>query len=286
MRKTFFTLLFVFALLPAGLQAQIQTPAASPFATMTQMVGLTEVKLEYSRPNMRGREIFGALVPFDKIWRTGANQTTKFMIDKPIMISGQKLDPGTYSIYTVPGQDTWEVVFYTDDSNPLINEFDESKIALRTMVDSESMPMEMETFTILIDNISAEGAVLNMLWADTVIMVPFEVMTDQEVTASIEQAMAGPSAGDYYNAAVYYLNSGKDIDKAKSWMNSAMSKIKDAGRDPGFWQLRQQSLIYAKAGDKKEAIATAKKSLDGAIKAGNADYIKMNEDSLKEWGAM
>ena len=118
--------------------------------------------------------------------------------------------------------------------------------------------------------------------ADTVVPVKFMVNTDAEVMANIKQTLDGPSAGDYYNAAVYYLNSGKDIQQAKSWMDEAMVKTET----PRFWQLRQQSLILAKAGDKKGAIEAAKASLAGAKEAGNADYIKMNTDSLKEWGAL
>ena len=279
MKRIFLAGLLIFAL---NLNAQVQTPAASPHAELEQVVGLTEVKVDYSRPNMRGREIFGDLVPYGTIWRTGANATTKFMIDKPVMISGKELKPGTYSLYTVPGEDMWEVVFYTDDSNPLITEFEEEKVALRTMVEPMEMPMNMETFTIVIDDVMADSAVLNILWANTVVPVKFNVMTDAEVMKSIDLALAGPSAGDYYNAAVYYLNSGKDIEKAKVWMNKAM----DMTEKPGFWQYRQQSLILAKAGDKKAAIEAAKKSLEGAKAYGNADYIKMNTDSLKEWGAM
>ena len=275
-------ILSCFLALGALAQAQIQTPAASPHATLTQTVGLTEVSVDYSRPNMRGREIFGELIPYGRLWRTGANATTKFTVNKGVSISGKDLPAGTYSIYTIPGEDTWEVIFYTDHFNPLIPELDESNVALRTMVEPVEMPMQMETFTIVIDEVMADSAVLNFLWADTVVPVKFMVNTDAEVMANIKQTLDGPSAGDYYNAAVYYLNSGKDIQQAKSWMDEAMAKTET----PRFWQLRQQSLILAKAGDKKGAIEAAKASLAGAKEAGNADYIKMNTDSLKEWGAL
>ena len=263
-------------------QAQIQTPSASSHAMMEQVVGLTTVKVDYSRPNMRGREIFGNLVPYGKIWRTGANATTKFIVDKPVVIADKELAKGTYSIYTIPGEDMWEVIFYTDDANPLLTEFEDSKVALRTMVETVDMPMDMETFTIVIDDVMTDSAVLSILWANTIVPIKFNVLTDKEVLASIDQTLSGPASGDYFNAAVYYLNSGKDIDKAKTWMDKAMSMNKN----PRFWELRQQSLVLAKAGDKKAAIEAAKKSLAGAKEAGNADYIKMNTDSLKEWGAL
>ena len=263
-------------------QAQIQTPSASSHAMMEQVVGLTTVKVNYSRPNMRGREIFGNLVPYGKIWRTGANATTKFTVDKPVVIADKELAKGTYSIYTIPGEDMWEVIFYTDDANPLLTEFEDSKVALRTMVETVDMPMDMETFTIVIDDVMTDSAILSILWANTIVPIKFNVLTDKEVLASIDQTLSGPASGDYFNAAVYYLNSGKDIDKAKTWMDKAMSMNKN----PRFWELRQQSLVLAKAGDKKAAIEAAKKSLAGAKEAGNADYIKMNTDSLKEWGAL
>jgi tetratricopeptide (TPR) repeat protein len=120
------------------------------------------------------------------------------------------------------------------------------------------------------------------MWESTYVAVKFDVPTDQAVTAAIEKTMAGPSAGDYYASAVYYMNADKDLDKAKMWMDKAMAM----SEEPAFWQLRQQSLLYAKMGDKKNAIATAKKSLEKSKAAGNADYEKMNMDSLKEWGAM
>ena len=126
------------------------------------------------------------------------------------------------------------------------------------------------------------SAALGIMWAKTYAQVTIGVPTDAKVSAAIERTMSGPSAGDYYASAVYYSSEGKDLEKAKMWMEKAMSMIEK----PGFWQLRQQSLIYAKLGDKKAAIETAKKSLAGAKEAGNADYIKMNMDSLKEWGAM
>ena len=273
-------LIFIFALSSVTLNAQINVPAASPAASITQEVGLTTVKVEYSRPSMKGRKIFGEMLPYGTLWRTGANATTKFIINKPVSIDGQELKAGTYSIYTLPGETMWDVIFYTDDSDPLMSQIDESKVAVRTAVETEQMPKDIETFTISIDNVSADAAVLGIMWENTYVGIPFNVGTDEQVMASIDAALNGPSAEDYYNAAVYYLNSNKDIQKSKSWMDKAMSMTKE----PRFWQLRQQSLILAKAGDKKAAIEAAKKSLADAEEAGNQDYIRMNTAALKEWG--
>lgn len=262
--------------------AQVNTPAASPFSKMEQMVGLTGVTVEYSRPSMKGRTIFGDLVPYDKLWRTGANARTKISFNNDITINGQDLSKGTYAIFTIPGATKWDVILYTEhQGNGAPRELDDSKVAARFSVTPIITTMARETFTIEIGNLSNAGATLFMFWDKVMVPVNFTVPTDQQVMASIERAMGGPSAGDYYAAAVYYYDEGKDMSKAKDWIDKAM-----AGNDsPPFWQLRQKSLIYAKAGDKKGAIAAAQKSLAAAQKAGNADYVKMNQDSLKEWGA-
>ena len=264
--------------------AQIQTPAPSPFAKVEQTVGLTDVTLEYSRPNMRGRTIFGDLVPYGEVWRTGANQRTKITFSDDVVIAGQTLKAGTYAIFTKPSEKSWEVYFYTDYAGGgAPQNWDESKVAAKVTADVYPIPMNIETFTIGFDDLTSSSASLGMMWEQAYVPVKIEVPTDKMVSASIDKTMKGPAAFDYYSAAVYYLQEGKDINQAKTWIDKAISM---AGDKVPFWQLRQQSLIYAKAGDKKGAIAAAKKSLAAAEEAGNSDYVKMNKDSLKEWGAM
>jgi len=277
-------LLFVCALTLIGsVNAQIETPQPSPFTKVEQKVGLTDVTLEYSRPSMKGRKIFGDLVPFGKMWRTGANKNTIITFSDDVVIDGQTLKAGSYAIFTTPNQNSWDVVFYSDTENwGTPRQWDESKVAAKTTIPTSEIGMTVETFTIQFDKLTSSSAELGFMWENTYAELTFKVPTDEIVSASIEQVMAGPSAADYYNAAVYYSTEGKDLKKAEQWMNKAMSMIEN----PGYWQLRQQSLIYAKMGDKKKAIEIAKKSLAGAEAAGNDDYVKMNKDSLKEWGAM
>lgn len=247
---------------------------------MTQMVGLTEVKITYSRPSMKGRTIFGDLVPYDKVWRTGANMNTTVSFSDPVTVGGTSLAAGTYALYTKPGMNQWEVYFYTDANNGgLPREWDESKIAAKASVPVYKMDDTVETFTITVDDLTNNGASIGILWADTYVGVPFGVPTAEKAKKSIEAVMAGPSGNDYYSAASYYFAEGMDLKKAKEWIDKAVSMNPDA-----FWMARQQSLIYAKLGDMKGAIAAAKNSLAAAQKAGNADYVKMNQDSLKEWG--
>jgi hypothetical protein len=278
-----FSLLLVIMMGVFGAQAQIDTPAPSPFSRLEQKVGLSDVTVAYSRPSMRGRTIFGDLVPYDQLWRTGANSYTLITFSSDVKIGGKDVKAGTYSIFTKPGKTTWDVFFYTDtQGGGTPSDWDDNKVVAKVTVPVNQMQSPVETFTIDIDDLNDNGATLGMLWEKTYIGVKFEVPTDAQVTAAIDKVMAGPGAGDYYAAAVYYLNANKDINKAKEWMDKAMSMTEK----PAFWQLRQQSLIYAKAGDKKAAIETAKKSLAAAETAGNMDYVKMNKDSLKEWGAM
>ncbi|SMC53457.1 DUF2911 domain-containing protein [Cellulophaga tyrosinoxydans] len=281
MKKT--AILFLAFCASISMNAQIVTPQASPSAKVTQVVGLTDVSLDYSRPAMRGRTIFGDLVPFNKLWRTGANKNSIITFSTDVKVGGKDLKAGSYAIFTTPGESVWEINFYSDTENwGTPQNWDASKVAAIVKANPSKLGEKVESFTIAISNITADGAHLEISWDNTKVAIPFEVPTDAAVTASISKVMAGPGSDDYYAAAVYYLNSGKDINKAKEWIDKAITM----SEKPAYWQLRQQSLIYAKAGDKKGAITVAKKSLAGAEAAGNADYVKMNKDSLKEWGGM
>jgi hypothetical protein len=276
------SLFLITALLAMGLQAQLTTPQPSPASTLKQQVGLSEVTVEYSRPSMRGRTIFGDLVPYDQLWRTGANMNTTISFSDSVTVGDQMLKAGTYAIFTKPGATSWEVYFYTDTNNGGTPElWDESKVAARVTAEVHTMTEDIETFTISIDDLHNNGATLGMLWEKSYVGVEFGVPTVEKAVKSIETVMNGPSANDYYAAAAYYHEEGKDLKQAKEWIDKAASMNADA-----FWVLRRQSLIYAKMGDKEGAIKAAKKSMAAAEAANNSDYVKLNKDSLKEWGAL
>ena len=265
-----------------SMNGQITTPAPSPAAKIMQTVGLTDVTVEYSRPSMRGRTIFGDLVPYDKLWRTGANKNSMVTFSDDVIIAGQKITAGAYAVFTKPGLSSWEVIFYSDTNNwGTPEKWDDSKVAAKTNVQVYNMPMEVETFTMSIDALNNNGATLGILWEKAYVGVVFEVPTSEKAVKSIEGVMNGPSANDYFAAASYYHEEGKDLSKAKEWIDKAVSM-----NDKAYWMTRRQSLIYAKMGDTKGAIEAAKKSMAVAEAAGNADYVKMNKDSLKEWGAL
>lgn len=277
--KKLLLLMLVFTL-SFSVNAQIETPAPSPASKIEQKVGLTDVSVEYSRPAMRGRVIFGNLVPFGKIWRTGANSRTTITFSDDVMVGGAELKAGTYAIFTIPQADKWEVIFYTEHAGGgAPAELDETKVAARVTESVDKMEMDIQSFTISLDDVTSNSAVIGMLWEKSYVGVKFEVPTDKTVSASIDKALSGPGFNEYYAAAVYYLSEGKDVGKAKNWIDKAMSMTKE----PRYWQLRQQSLIYAASGDKKGAVVIAKKSLAAATEAGNNDYIKMNKESIAEW---
>ena len=274
---------FMFALvLGTSVEAQLQTPQPSPSSKLIQTVGLTEVTVEYSRPSMRGRKIFGGLEAYDELWRTGANANTVVSFGDDVTVDGQTLKAGKYAIFTKPGKTSWEVMFYADTNNwGTPREWDESKVVAKTTVEVFPIEVPIETFTITIDDLTNNGATLGMMWENVYAGVKFEVPTSEKADASITKLMAGPSANELYAAASYYYEEGKDLNKAKEWIDKAVSM-----NDKAFWIMRRQSLIYAKLGDKKGAIRAAQKSLAAAESAGNQDYVELNKNSLKEWGAL
>ncbi|MBT8282716.1 MAG: DUF2911 domain-containing protein, partial [Muriicola sp.] len=207
---------------------------------------------------------------------------TTITFDTDIMVGDGSLKAGSYAIFTKPSATSWDVYFYTETGGGgTPQEWDESKVAAMVRAEVMSMEMPVETFTITLDDLHSSGATLGMLWENTYVGVPFTVPSKEMTMKSIESVMAGPSGNDYFAAATFYYDQGMDLNKAKEWIDKAVAMNSNA-----FWMMRTQSLIYAKMGNKKGAIEAAKKSLVAAKAANNADYVKLNEDSLKEWGAM
>ncbi len=262
------------------LQAQISTPAPSTTQKVSQAVGLTDVAIEYSRPSAKGRTIFAAdgLVPHGKVWRTGANSATKISFSDDVTVGGKALKAGDYAVLSIPNGTSWKVHFYTHEGNGWNGYVEKTPAAVvDAMVKTNGN--HVETFTIGLGNVEMNGATIDFAWEKTVASVALGVEVDSKVQANIDRVMAGPSKNDYYAAASYYLSEEKNMDKALEYINIATE-----GDNPRFWQVRTKSLILAKMGKKAEAIAAAKQSLDLATKAGNADYVRMNEKSIKEWG--
>ncbi|MCB0531638.1 MAG: DUF2911 domain-containing protein [Saprospiraceae bacterium] len=283
MKSYVLTVLLLLATCTLGL-SQIQTPAPSPGAKFTQDVGLIKVDVEYSRPSKKGRVIFGDLVPYGDMWRTGANASTKVTFSDKVTVGGKDLDKGTYALYTIPGQKEWTIIFYSNTSywgTPEEKDFKEEEVAARFTVPAYKMEnVSVETFTIGMDNLKNDGAELYLLWESTYVGIPIKVDTDSKVMAAIKSTMAGPKSGDYFAAARYYHEQGQDQKQALEWVNKCL----EMGGDK-FWILRLKANIQAELGMYKDAIATAQKSTELAKADGNADYPRMNEKSITAWKA-
>ena len=273
-------LLIALLLSSLTVQSQIVTPQPSPKCVLNQMVGLTDVEVEYSRPGLKGRNIFGDLVPFGKVWRTGANSNTTISFSEDVVIDGKTLKKGKYALFTLPKVESWEVIFYSKTDNWGTPEvWDEADVAVRATVVPQMLNKNVENFTIDINNLDNNFGYLNVSWEKTLVSLKFEVPTQKMAMASIDKIMAGPSAGDYFSAAQFYLQSNGDMNKALSYVNKAL----ELNKATPYWYTKLKSLIQAKLGDKKGAIETAKISLAAAKEAKNNDYVKMNEDNITEW---
>jgi hypothetical protein len=278
MKKLFLLFVALFSVNYAA-TAQINTPAASPSSTVMQTVGLTDITIEYSRPSAKTRTIFSAdgLVPYGKMWRTGANSATKISFGEAIKIQGIEAPAGSYAIITIPGESDWTVNLYPYEGGSWSSYVDQTP-AVTFVVKSRKTSDFTETYTMSFDNVGSSSADMTMRWANTAVSIKVDVDVDDKVMKNIESVMAGPSAGDFYSAATYYHTAGKDLNQALTWIQKA-TKVDS----PKFWQVRREALILADMGMYKEAINAANLSRDLAMKAGNDEYVKMNEESVKAW---
>lgn len=257
--------------------AQVKTPRPSPNAEVEQELGLTEIEVKYSRPSVKGRTIFGDLVPYGEMWRTGANSPTIVDFDDKVMVEGKAIEKGKYAMFTIPGKDNWTVVF---NSNTKKNawEYDESTEVARFDVKPTALSNNVESFSIGFANLRDASCSMYLAWEKTQVSFKIEVNTDEAVMTSIEKTMAGPEAYDKYLAARYYFENNKDLKKALTWVTEACDAMPDK-----YWMLKWKAEIQAANGMKKEAIATAEKSKALAAEAKNDSYVKMNDENIAKW---
>jgi len=273
--------IILFSVIIGNSYGQIELPAASTTATFSQKVGLTEVTINYSRPSKKGRTIYGDLVPYGKLWRTGANNATTFTFSDDVKIGGKDLPAGKYALFTIPGENEWTVIFNKNYNQGGTGNYKESEDALRVSIKPIKIPATIETFSINLEDVKPTSALIELLWESTIIQIPLEVSIDERIMAAIDDAMSiSPNA--YSQAAAYYHQSGKDLNQAIEWMDKALEIHEANGRNV-FWMYRQKSLIEADLKKYKDAIKTAEISLAKAKEAGNDDYIKMNTESIAEW---
>lgn len=275
MKKIFITALAAFAFFGAVAQ-QLSTPQASPTQTIKQNFGLASIELSYSRPGIKGRKVFGDLVPYGQVWRTGANQATTLTFGEEVMIGGTKVPAGKYGLLTIPDAKEWTIIIskQTDVTSPDAYKMDQDVV--RVKASPMPMPFPIETFTISFDDVKASSCNLGILWDNVYVALPISADVDTKVMKQIETIMTKDNK-PYYAAAQYYFDSGKDMNQALSWINKAV----DASPNAMPWVHTLKTKILAKLGKKEDAMAAAKNAIRIANETKFPDFVKQNEDIIK-----
>jgi hypothetical protein len=254
---------------------KVEFPAASPGGTIKQRVGLTDIEVVYYRPGVKGRQIFGGQVPFDKVWRTGANNATKISFNTAVKLNGTDVAAGTYALFTIPGATEWTIIINKGVAQWGAFQYNETNDVVRFKATPLKLAEAVETFTIDFDQIRDESAVLNLAWEKTVVPIRVEVELTGKLVPQIEAVMASDEKNKpYYQAAEFYYDHGQDLQKAKAWVEAAI-----AARE-AHYIVYLKAEILAKLGDKEGAIAAAKRSSELAVKANDPGYVKMNNDLI------
>jgi tetratricopeptide (TPR) repeat protein len=255
---------------------QLKTPQPSTTQTQKQEFGLGSIELSYSRPNMKGRKVFGDLVPFDKVWRTGANNATTLTFTDDVTIGGTKVPAGKYGLLSIPSANEWTLIIskQTDVTSP--SAYKQEMDVVRVKVKPMELPWSFETFGISFENITDNSCDLMMAWDKTLVSLPITTDVDGKVMKQIETIMKSDSR-PYFAAASYYANNGKDLNQAIAWYDKAIEQNPKA-----FWVYYQKASTLAKLGKKTEAIAVSNKSIELAKEAKNDDYVALNEKLQKD----
>ncbi len=263
----------------AGLFAQtpaVQFPAPSPKGTVSQQVGITDIEIEYFRPGVKGRTIFGGLESWDKVWRTGANNATKITFSTSVKFGGTDVAAGVYGLYTIPGQKEWTVILNSDSGQWGSYNYDQAKDVVRVKVAPVKLAELVETFTIDVNDIRDESATLNLIWEKTRVPVKIEIPLVATLVPQIEALMASSEEKKpYFQAAMFYFTHDLDLKKSLAWMDAGLKAQPDA-----FYMVYRKGLILEKLGDKAGALAAAKQSLEMTAKAPPAlkdEYTRLNE---------
>ncbi len=275
MKKVYLSAIF-FAFLGMTSFGQL-TPRLSLASKTEQKVGFTDISVSYSRPSKLDREIFGGLVPFNEIWRTGANENSTITTSEVLIFGKDTLKAGKYALYTKPAKESWEIYFYaTTDNWGTPDKWDETKVVLKVSAKVEAIKSTVETFLISFDNLKNSGATICFSWDKTMVCLPFAVATDSKVKANITKAMAGPSANDMNSAASYYLENKMDLKKALEWSTKACESRPDA-----YWMFLTKAKIQKELGDKSGMIETAKKGLKIAEEKEDKEYATFFQELIK-----
>ncbi len=272
MKKILVSILFMCSVAQLSM-AQITAPAPSPAATVMQRVGLADVTVSYSRPSMKGRKIFGDLLPFDKIWRTGANSPTKITFSDTVSVEGTKLAPGDYALYTIPGASEWTVII-GKNIKAQAQDYKDEQQAARFKVKPQTLCAPVETFTIDFTDVAQGAANIQLSWETT--GVKFKISNDYDAKVMAEIKQKTENGMTYYQAASYYYDTNRDLKQALEWINKATEK---GGM---FFQVYLKAEIQEKMGDYNAAIETANKSIELSKAAKNDDFVVRNEKLIAE----
>jgi hypothetical protein len=261
---------------------RIDFPAASPTAMIRQQVGLTNFEIVYSRPSVKGREIFGGLQAYGTVWRTGANAATKISFDTAIELAGKKVLPGTYALFSIPEKDTWTIILNREADQWGAFNYDADQDVVRVEVEASHRKAMVETLALEFDDLRDEGANLVIAWENSYVSVPITVDVQTRLVPQIEAVMSsGRPQRDYiyFQAAGFYFDHGLDLRKAAKWIDLALNQTPNA-----FWMLHLKAKINAKLGNKKEAVEAAKASTKFAVaqEGEESGYKKMNDELLAE----
>jgi Protein of unknown function (DUF2911) len=270
---------FIVIGLCTSIQAQsLKTPAPSPTQTMKQDFGLGSVEINYSRPSVKGRVIFGDLVPYNKIWRTGANNATTITFSDTTMIGGKKVYPGKYGLLTMPGATEWTIIISNNTNVTDQEDYKVEEDVVRVKSAVTTLKDKVETFSINIGNITASSCDVQIAWANTMVSLPISVENDARIMKDIERFVMKDTR-PYSAAANYYVENGKDMKQALAWYDKAIENNPKA-----YWNVHAKAKCYAKMGMVKEAIETANKSIAIATEAKDDNYVNLNKkliESLK-----
>ena len=255
--------------------AQVKMTAPSPTQTVKQEFAIGSIELTYSRPTAKGRKIFGDLVPFNKIWRTGANAATKLVLTEPLEIGGKNVDTGTYVLYTIPGIDSWDIILNKGLKNWGTDGYKESEDVVKFRVEPMKMKDKVESFTMQFVDVKPESCELQIMWEKTVVAISIKADFKDKVRAQIEAAMQTDKK-PYWQAAQFYNEYDKNFPKALENVNKELERNAKA-----FWIWIYKAKIQKEMGDTAGALESSKKSMELAKEAKNDDYVKINEDFQK-----
>lgn len=277
MRRIFLSAIAAFAITSFA-EAQVAMPAASPLQFTRQDFGLGKIEITYSRPAVKGRSMFGEktdLAPAGQLWRTGANAATKIRFTDNVMIGGKSIDSGTYSIFTIPAKNEWEVIL-NKNVNASVNDYKQAEDIVRIKARPEKMNHNVESFTIQVDNVAAESAELHLMWGNTLVRVPMTTSVKDRIRTQLEAGLQGDKK-PHFAAANFYYEYDKNYAKALENVNKAIESNQKA-----FWMHMLKARIQKEMGDKNGAKETAQNVVKLATDAKNDDYVRMANDLMKK----